>query len=78
MKCSIEFPVSIGQTLYMLNFETHTVEQVVVTILWINATGAINIGLEQNGEPIRGRCGQDLGKTLFETEEEAVCAFLAM
>ena len=72
------FPVAIGDTLWLHNYGRHCIDEVKVVSLWISRDYHIRIGIENKyGESLRTRAEEDIGKSLFLTEEEAVCAFLA-
>ena len=78
MKVSYEFPVEIGQILWMHNYSRHCIDKVIVKSVSMHKGGAIYIALDNEyGDLMRGKWNDDLGKSLFLTEEEAVCAFLA-
>ena len=77
MKCTLDFPVSIGQVLYYANHKRNCVDKVTVVFVSITRLGML-IGLEdEDGDLIKTKHEEDVGTTLFNTEEEANCAILA-
>ena len=78
MKCTLDFPVSLGQTLYCANIKRNCVDKVTVNYLTVFEHGAVLIGLkDKDGDFVRAKYADDLGVTLFEDEESANCAVLA-
>lgn len=78
MKCTLDFPVSLGQTLFYANHKRNCVDKVRVDHLSVFGDGTVMIGVkDKDGDYIKPKYARDLGVTLFEDEDSANCAVLA-